>query len=203
MRYLIPLFLLASCAPVHTPMTSLEAQVQTKHEDTISACHAAQQAKTEAFQRAVSTLDSRDASTLMLLQQQSDFSKTMLALALGTDYDPCAGGATIYDVQIAEVQAGANIVGKYIDGGLGLAKWVVGGLTLNAVLDSAGAATYNYALSGGSKVNTNSQNSGSFNNETAGDLSGLVNDNAGKWSLDDLEDEVQEDDEPVKSDETN
>ncbi|RLC88480.1 MAG: hypothetical protein DRJ03_02415 [Chloroflexi bacterium] len=161
------LLLAAGCAKV-TPPTPEMIQAQAHTDMVKQTCYETFLEKSVADAQVLAGIPDESKVMVILLKQQGDFSKSMMSLATGNSLDPCSGGSNLYDVQIAELKAQAVIAAKYIDGSLGLAKWVVGGVTMAHVLDDLGGVAYN--LSGGSKMNVNSQNTGSYNEHVGGNI---------------------------------
>jgi len=161
------LLMVGGCAKV-TPPTPEMIQAQVHTDLVQQTCYEAFQEKAVADAKMLAGIPDDSKTMVILLKQQGDFSKSMMSLATGNSLDPCGGGSNLYDVQIAELKAQSVIAAKYIDGTFGIAKWVVGGVTVAHVLDDLGGVAYN--LSGGSKLNISSQNTGSYNSKVGGDV---------------------------------
>jgi len=165
--------LMMGCAIEVTPPTADQVKMQTHTEEVRMTCYQAIQAGLIADANLMANVPAESRTMVVLLNQQGEFSKQMLSLATGRSLDPCAGGTNYYDVQVAELKAKGDMAGRYIDGTLGLAKWVVGGYTVAAILDRAGGDVY--TATGGSTIDMYSKNQGSFNKDISGSISGSNN----------------------------
>ncbi len=165
--------MLAGCAIEVTPPTIEQVKMQRYTDEVRDHCYSSIQAGLIADATLMAKVPEESRTMVVMLKQQGEFSKQMLAMATGASLDPCAGGTNLYDVQIAELKAKQDMAGKYIDGTLGLAKWVVGGYTVAAILDRAGGTTYSAV--GGSTIDVHSKNQGSYNEKVSGNISGSNN----------------------------
>jgi hypothetical protein len=152
---------LVACS-AHKP-TKLEITANQDVEKSVADCQESQ-AKIAASEVAIINAipaDKREMIALLYLNNKNTVS--VVAAATGHSSNPCKQ-SNLFDAQIAEVQEKT----KQVKEGTGIVRsavpWVVGGLTVNALADRAGAGTVqNFAASENGKINVHSQNSGSEN----------------------------------------
>jgi len=154
---------LTGCSIKRTPPTQEEVTVHNNLVTSRAACYAAQGVSSAELWKALSAIPKEDRALAILMVQQSEAGKALLAVATGRTYDPCGGGTNIFDVEIAEMEATAEMYGSYLD----TAKWGLGlglgYLAVDSIMDAVSGSVVNYAVSENGKVNVNSQNSGSMN----------------------------------------
>ena len=163
-KTLILIIILASMTgcSAHKP-TQLEVTANHDIEQAISVCQQQQAnlARSDAVIISSVPLDRRDTIALMYLMNKHNVE--VVAAATGHSIDPCRQ-TNLFDSQIAEVKEKTRQVKE----GTGILRsgipWVVGGLTVNALADKAGAGVVNnLSATENGKINVHSQNSGSEN----------------------------------------
>jgi len=166
---LISLFLIAGCVTRHAP-TLEEAQVQSQMSQSKTECYRMQANMAANLFSTLAQLPEEDRALALLMLQQQNASKELVAVATGHSLDPCGGGSNIFDVEIADLNAQTKLAGHYID----LGKFAVGTTAaviatdsiVDAIAGSAAATGINIAASDNAKVNYQSQNKDAF--QTAG-----------------------------------
>ena len=164
---ILAMVMIGGCTVKHTPPTIVEERIEAKKADSRVACYQALAMREQATAMAMSGVPADQKIFLVLMKQQGDTAKTMLALATKQTLDECGEGTNVNDVLIAEMRSNTELQKQWLSAGkwaigLGAGAWIAHDFI--GALDSGGDVIT--SLSGGSKLNQNSQNTGSFN--TAG-----------------------------------
>jgi hypothetical protein len=156
----------------------LEVNANADVSRSVADCRQAVSRQASAEAIIISSLPIRDRmiAASQYLIQKNDIA--LIAAATGRTVDPCRQ-TNLFDAQIAEVHEKTAQVKE----GTGIARtavrWVVGGLTINALADNIGSSTVqSYAVSDNGKVNIHSQNSGSDNTVNGDYQNNGVNNNS-------------------------
>jgi len=149
----------------HEP-TNMEIQANRDVTVAQSECYRMRTAEVQRFVAQLSQVPPEQRMVVVMLHNQGEMTKEIVAAATGHHIDPCKS-TNIFDAQIAEVKAKNKALSDTTGKLTNLGAWVVGGLTISSVMDKAGSDIVN-SYNSGSEVNQNSKNSGSFN-EVGGD----------------------------------
>lgn len=158
------LAMLSGCSIKHTPPTIEEVSVYKIEQSARAACYQARAIASQADAVSMKGVPEKDKLFMILMKQQGDTAKEMLALATNRSLDPCDAGTNLFDVQIAEVRAAVEMNEDMLGAakwgvGLGLGAWV----SIEAIDALSAGGDVITSLSGGSNYNVDSQNSGSKN----------------------------------------
>ncbi len=164
----IVVFLLSGCAKPHQPYPQ-EVDMHRMTEASKNICYQSNATLQAARSAVIQSVPESQRMMVAMIYLQQQANAEIVAAATGNSIDPCRS-TNMFDMEIAEVKANAALNGKWIDA----AKWGIGlGATAFIAHDMfsalEGAGGVSYILSDNAKLNTNSQNSGSYN-QVGGDL---------------------------------
>jgi len=156
---IIGMIMLTSCS-AHVPSGG-ELVAHQQVESSKTKCYEVQIYKEQKLVNSLAAIPPDQRMMVLMMNQQGEFSKQMLAIATGRSLDPCTG-TNLFDAQIAEVHEKNLTVRDSTGKVIGVVPWIVGGLTISALADNAGESVVN-SYNSGSEVNSDSKNAGSYN----------------------------------------
>ena len=152
-----------------TPITPSQERIQIAQETTEIACYNQMIDHDVAMMEALVNVPKNQIAFVVMMLEQQENSKEMMALATGRTYNPCAAGSSVFDVQIAELKEKNQYATSATASALSIGKWIVGGWAVSTIIDKATGDAYNYVASDNAKVNVGSQNTGSYNTASGKD----------------------------------
>jgi hypothetical protein len=150
---------LVGCS-AHQPSTT---EITANKDVTVAQteCYRMRSAEARRFVYQLSQIPPESRMIVVMLHNQGEMTKEIVAAATGNNVDPCQA-TNIFDAQIAEVKAKNKALSDTTGKLTSLGTWVVGGLTVSSLADKIGGEVVN-SYNTGSEINQDSKNAGSYN----------------------------------------
>lgn len=139
-----------------TPLTQNQVDLQEAKYTAQGKCYERLKLQDAQLTTLLSRVPNEQMALVVVLQGMQENNKALMAIATGNDYNPCADGASAFDVQIAEITEKNKALASGIKDGTGLGKWIVGGWTISNVVDKVGQTT---VTGDNNEINQNAKNS--------------------------------------------
>ena len=155
--YLIIVLLLSSCVSMPEP-TEQHVKMQEAASSASVACYqkaAAVEARAAAM---LQNIPADQRMFLVMMSQQSENNKAMMAMATGRTYDPCSAGTNYNDVAVQLVRSQGELSQSYISAAKWLGGMGLGYLAIDSIVDGVGAT-----LNAGGDIISGSSGSGNIN----------------------------------------
>ncbi len=154
----IMVFMLAGCARDRTPITEFDLQMSEHSMGARIACYQARERATVADIQALAKLPPETLEKVMMLKQQNDVMREVVAMVTGNSADPCGSiGDNYYTLESELTKADAAVTSAWVDKGFGLltsgVMYGAIGYSVHEIVDGMGST---YAAYDSSRINTGS-----------------------------------------------